>query len=216
MHRIRAHCTCIARTAALIARTGTHCHAHFTMPLKKLVFHIFNYVLNILPLKLAWSLTHIQRARLEFQKKPFSKFWIFLFSGWRWSISRDDTCAYQMEWHWQTCTFIWSSLRRCFNACAYFFEKFFVQPKYQELHTRIASVHSSDSITDFITTQPWPSHIPRLSQSMKRPLTRLLTSLRCASNDLRRCDHYGALCGFGFPPEFSFVVGRFLKVYASL
>ena len=32
MHRIHAHCTCIARTAALIARTGTHCHAHFTMP----------------------------------------------------------------------------------------------------------------------------------------------------------------------------------------
>ena len=24
---------CIARTAALVARTGTHCHAHFTMPL---------------------------------------------------------------------------------------------------------------------------------------------------------------------------------------
>ena len=32
MHRIHAHCTCIARTAALVARTGTHCHAHFTMP----------------------------------------------------------------------------------------------------------------------------------------------------------------------------------------
>ena len=86
--------------------------------LKKLVFRIFNYGL-ILPLKL---LIGIQRAWLEFQKKPFSKFWILIFSDWRWSISRDDTChAYQMEWLWQSCTFIWSSLRRCFNACAYFF-----------------------------------------------------------------------------------------------
>jgi len=42
--------------------------------------------------------------------------------------------------------------------------------------------------------------------------TRLLTSPRCASNELRKCNHYGALCACRFPPESNFVFGMLLKL----